>query len=326
MLPENDGEQSVDRGDEYDSSESAGKIEESSVETNLNQEDSGDEAAAAAAVAKAELDKNEESDKAAAEEIDDKGRDEKGRFIPKERFDEAVQRERDEKSRIASRLHELERREADRAISENVEEAAAAIKTLIGEHTTLISDGELDKASEKMSQIIQLQGNMQERRAAAMATASATQAKSEVQYDAVVARLEMDYPEINPEDTENFDRESVRRVQAYMTGLIQMDSMTPSMALQEAVSTILGAKRAEQNQTDADKQKEADAEGLRRKEAAVKKNVDAQGKQPANLKDVGQDHDKEGGSLDAAAVMKMSWEEFVKLPEEKLSEMRGDHV
>ncbi|TFH39935.1 MAG: hypothetical protein E4H01_17415 [Lysobacterales bacterium] len=58
----------------------------------------------------------------------------------------------------------------------------------------------------------------------------------------------------------------------------------------------------------------------------MKKAIDAKNKQPASTGSVGKDHDKEGGPLDAAAVMKMSWDEFVALPESKLSEMRGDFV
>jgi len=334
MPPEDTGEENVDRGDDYVAPQDAGKQEELPLETTENQDeqDSGD-----LDLGDTDTDTDTgDTEKAAAADSDDtdageaaKVRDEKGRFIPKERFDEAVQREREEKERVATRLAELEKREADRAVSEDLQEASAKIKELIGEHTQLISDGELEKASDKMEEMLQLQGDMQARRAEAVAQQSSSQAKSEIQYDAVVAKLEIDYPEINPEDPEHFDREAVRRVQAYMTGLINMEGMSPSKALQESVTTILGAKRAEEKADEKsaeEKAEEAAAMGMRRKEAAVTKNVETQKKQPADLKDVGQDHDKEGGPLDASAVMKMSWEEFVKLPEEKLSEMRGDHM
>ena len=320
MPPEQDETQAVDRGDDYTPPETAGKVEEAPVETKPD-EDSGDLDVSAADETETEV-----AAKEATDEEEKPVRDEKGRFIPKERFDEAVQRERDEKDRIAARLAELEKREADRAVSEDMQQASEKLATLSKEHTQLISDGELDKAAEKMTEMLQLQSDMQERRAQALAKESGAQTKNEMQYDAMVARLELEYPEINPDDAEHFDRDAVRRVQAYMTGLIQMENMSPGKALQESVTTILGAKRAEEDKTDEAKAKEAEDLGMRRKEAAVSKAVDAQAKQPASLKDVGQDHDKEGGSLDAAAVMKMSWEEFVKLPEDKLSEMRGDHV
>lgn len=320
MPPEQDENQAVDRGDEYTPPAPAGEEKEPPVEAKENQ-DSGN---LEPDPTEAELAEAKAAEEAEAQAKQD--RDEKGRFIPKERFDEAVQRERDEKARLATRLQELEKREADRAVSEDLQQASEKLQELSKEHTQLISDGELDKAAEKMTEMLQLQSDMQERRTQAIAQQTSQSTKDEVQYDAMVARLELDYPEINPEDTENFDRDAVRRVQAYMTGLIQMEKMSPSKALQESVTTILGAKRAEEQETDADKAKEAEDLGMRRKEAAVSKAMEAQEKQPADLKDVGKDHDKEGGSLDAAAVMKMSWEEFVKLPEDKLSEMRGDHV
>jgi len=248
------------------------------------------------------------------------------KFIPKDRFDEAVQRERAEKERVAAQLAELQKREADRAVAADMTKASAQIKDMIKEHTKMLADGELDQASDLMGDILQLQSDMADYRSRAYADQGRTAAKSEMQYDAVVAKLEMDYPEINPDNTDVFDRDAVRKVQAYMTGLMQMDNMSASKALQESVATILGAKRAKENLTDDAKRKAAEDLGMRRKEAAVTKAVDAQGRQPAALKDVGKDHDKEGGSLDAAAVMKMSWDEFIKLPEDKLSQMRGDHV
>jgi len=250
----------------------------------------------------------------------------KGVLIPKERFDAAVQRERSEKERVAAQLAELQKREADRAVSADMQQAAAKIKVMIKDHTQLLADGELDKASELMGDILQLQSDMADRRSQAYADQGRSQAKSEIQYDGVVAQLEMEYPEINPDDVENFDREAVRKVQAYMTGLMQTENLTASKALKEAVTTILGAKRAAEDQSDDAKRRAAEELGMRRKEAAVTKNLAAQGKQPANLKDVGKDHDKEGGPLDASAVMKLSQEEFNKLPEDKLAQMRGDYI
>jgi hypothetical protein len=342
MPPENDGEQEVDRGDNFEPTEPTGEVKEPAAETKPDLEGAadldigdagddkeggdageGDDAAEAAAG-----DDAAQAAAAGADEGGDAGRDAKtGQFIPKDRFDEAVGRERAEKERLGTRLQELENREADRSISADMEAASAKITVLIGEHTKLISDGDLDGASAKMGDIIALQGDMQAARSQAIAAQSSSQTKNEMQYDAVVGRLELEYPEINPEDIENFDKEAVRKVQAYMTGLISMDKMSPSAALQESVATILGAKRAaeaEENQTEEEKEAAATAAGLRRKEVAVGKALDAQGKQPADLQDVGKDHDKEGGTLDAAAVMKMKWEDFIKLPEEELSKMRGD--
>lgn len=261
----------------------------------------------------------EEEVKAEKEEAQPE-RDDKGRFIPKERFDEAVRKERSEKDELTRRLKELEDREAQRAVVNDMAEAQKVVKEMIKQHTSLLADGELDKAADLMEKILELKEEMSDRRAAAKADMAKTQAKEEVRYDALVARLEVDYPQINP-DSDLFDRDSVRRIQALMTGLMQTERMSPTQALAEATKTLLGDAKK-----DAPKAEKAADMGMRRKEEAVKKALDVKTKQPASSKDVGLDHDKVGGPLDSSSVMKMSWDEFVKLPESKLAELRGDNI
>jgi hypothetical protein len=101
-----------------------------------------------------------------------------------------------------------------------------------------------------------------------------------------------------------------------MSGFMQTQRMAAPQALAKAAKMLL---------TEKAKTPGADP-GLKRKEDAVKKALDAKGKQPASTGGVGIDHDKEGGPLDAAAVMKMNWDEFVKLPDSELSKMRGDYL
>jgi hypothetical protein len=247
-------------------------------------------------------------------------RDDKGKFIPKDRFDEAVRKERSEKEALANRLKEYEAKEAQRNVAADLTEANKAVKDMIKQHTSLLADGELDKAADLMEQILELKEEISDRRATAKAETAKVQAKEEVRYDALVAKLEADYPMINP-DADEFDRDAVKRVQAYMTGLMQTERMSPSQALKAAVETML-TKKADPAPA-AEKASEA---GMRRKEDAVKKALEAKGKQPPSTKDVGLDHDKTGGAMDASAVMKMSWDEFVRLPESKLAELRGDFV
>lgn len=251
---------------------------------------------------------------------DDRERDEKGRFIPKDRFDEAVRKERSEKEALANRVKEFEAKEAQRNVAADFAEAQKAVKEMIKQHTSLLADGELDKAADLMEKILEVKEEMADRRASAKAEMAKTQAKEEVRYDAMVAKIEADFPQINP-DAPEFDRDAVKKVQAYMTGLMQTERMSPSQALKEAVDTLLSPKKS-----DAPAKEKAEELGMRRKESAVKKAVDAKGKQPPSTKEVGLDHDKTGGALDASAIMKMSWDEFVKLPDSKLAELRGDYV
>lgn len=237
--------------------------------------------------------------------------------IPKARFDEAVRKERSEKEEYARRLKEYEEKEAQRNVAQDYSEAQKYVKELIKQHTNLLADGELEKAADLMEQILEMKDAVAERKADAKAMSAKDQAREEVKYDALVAKLESDYPQINPE-AEEFDKATVRKVQAMMSGLMQTERMSPSQALKEATETILGAVKASAaNSTET---------GIRRKEAAVSKAMAAKGKQPPSTNNIGLDHDKEGGALDSSAVMKMSYDEFVKLPDSKLSELRGDFV
>ena len=239
--------------------------------------------------------------------------------IPKSRFDEAVQKERGEKAALAARVQEYEERDAQTQVTNDFAEAQKMVKDMIKQHTAFLADGELDKASDLMERILGLNQAIGDRKADMKALQTKFAAKEEVQYDAMVAKLEVDYPQINP-DSDEYDKAVVENVQAMMAGFMQGQRMTGPQALAKAVKVLLPAPGT------AAKPDKGDDVGLKRKAAAVKTALDAKGKQPASLGGVGQDHDKEGGALDAAAVMKMTWDEFVKLPDEKLAEMRGDHV
>ena len=245
-------------------------------------------------------------------------RDDKGKFIPKDRFDEAVRKERAEKDQMSQRLQELEQREQQRATAVDLEGAAKQVKALVKEHTSLLADGDLDDASNMMEQILTLQANITDHRTATAANNAKDQAKQEIHYDTLVSRLEAEYPAIDP-DNADFDNDAVRKIQALMTGFIQTENASPAKALQEAIGTILGSPASKDNPALQD-------EGLRRKEAAVAKAIDASAKQPASTKEIGLDSDKVGGPLDATAIMKLSYDEFEKLPDTKLAEMRGDYI
>lgn len=307
--------QDVDRGDNFPPPEAP--VEETPVDQEAVQDTETAVEAAEEAAESAEGTAEQEASADAA-----KQRDDKGRFIPKDRFDEAVRKERGEKELLQRRLQEMEQKEAQRNVVADFAEAQKVIKDMIKEHTSLLADGELDKAADLMEQILEMKAEISDRKADAKAQTAKAQAKEEVRYDALVAKIEADYPQINP-DADEFDRDAVKKVQAYMTGLMQTERMSPSQALKEAVETLLGATKQQPPAPAAEKAAEL---GVRRKEGAVKKALEAKAKQPASTKEVGLDHDKEGGALDASAVMKMSWDEFVKLPDSKLAELRGDFV
>lgn len=264
----------------------------------------------------------EEVVEAAAEEEDEP----KEHKIPKSRFDEAVQKERAERAKLEAQLKQYRDREQMQRDAENFEESQAKIKEMLKQHSSLLADGELDKASDVMEQVLQLRDDMQNARMAKQADNARNSAKIEVQYDATVTRLEAEYPEINP-DSDEFDQTVVRRVQMMVTGIMQNEGKNPAEALQEATDILLKpAKEARGKDLRNKPSEEAVEQGMRRTQQQIDKNIQTANKQPPATESVGQDHDKTGGPLDADTLTKMSWEEFIKVPDDELAKMRGDYL
>jgi hypothetical protein len=245
-------------------------------------------------------------------------RDDKGKFIPKARFDEAVQKERDKAAAIAARNAELESHLAAQTTSQDIEAAQKIVKDLIKQRNSHLGDGELEKAGQIDEKIFELQEAIAERKAEIKAEQSKAQAVETMKYDSIVERLEADHPEIDPDNEEMYDEEVVAELRALMIGYQQSQRLSPAQALQKAAKKVFGGLKV------PPKEDKAAEEGMRRKSEAVEKNLEASRKQPASTKDVGLDHDKKGGGLDAKSVLNMKYDEFVKLGDDVLSRLRGD--
>jgi hypothetical protein len=251
---------------------------------------------------------------------------EKGHMIPKTRFDQAVGKERSRAEIAEAELNKYRQRDQMMSDSENFEAAQAKVKELLGQHSSLLADGELEKASDVMEAVLQLRDDMQNVRMARQADNARNSAKIEVEYDRVVEQLETAYPEINPDD-DAFDQSIVANVQAMVTGIMQTEGKNPAEALVKATDILLKPLKDAKGETLRDKpSEEAIQQGMRRQQAQIDKNLEAAERQPPSTAEVGQDHDKTGGALDAEMVANMSWEEFVNIPDEELAKMRGDFV
>lgn len=281
------------------------------------------EAAAAPEKEVPEPEPEKEAEAAAAKESDE---DNKEPRIPKSRFDQAVQRERERAAQAEAALKQYREREKQQQDAHDFEASRAKIKEMLKEHSSLLADGDLEKASDVMENVLQLRDDMQNARMTMQANNARDSAKIEVKYDATVSRLEAEYPEINP-DADEFDESTVRRVRMMVTGLMQNEGKNPADALQEATDILLKPAKEAKGATLRDKPSEEAVEsGLRRTQQQISKNLKAAEQQPPVTAAVGQDHDKTGGALDAEMVSKMSWDEFVKVPDEELAKMRGDFI
>lgn len=247
-------------------------------------------------------------------------RDEKGRFVPRERFNEAVEKEREKAKAAAARAAELESQLAAQATSKDIVDAQKVLREYVKERNSLLSDGKLDQATELDNKIFELQEAIAERKAEIKAETFRTQAVETMKYDTLVERLELEHPEINP-DADEYDEDAAMELRALMRGYQTELKLSPAAALQRAAKRFFVAKAAPAKEAEPEKAKE---EGLRRKQEAAERNVDAAKAQPPSNKDVGLDHDKKGGGLDAKTIMSMKYDEFVKLGDDVLSRLRGD--
>ena len=192
------------------------------------------------------------------------------------------------------------------------------------EYTRLLADGEIDKAAALMREIRVADRQITEAKSEMRVQASIAQTTEQVRYDAALERIESAYDALNP-DSDAFDKEVLAEVVEMKIFYERMRSMTSTVVLQAAVKKILGQEdRSQEKATDiAPRVTKEDVAAARTKEA-VSKNAAAAGKTPANFSKVGIDSDKAGGSLNAKDVMKMSQEDFKKLPDDVLARMRGD--
>ena len=245
--------------------------------------------------------------------------------IPLARHKEILEKEREQRAALQAEITQLKQRgmvaDSTQAASADFAATEAEVLKLEDEYATLLTDGEIKKATAVMAQIRQAERRMAETKAELKVQAATVQIAETTRYNTVLSRIESAYPELNP-DHEEFNESVMTRV-AKMSRMNQLDGMTPSAALQDAVDTIVGATTAKQEAaTTVTPRVTTD-----RKKDAVASTVKAVAKTPPSLARVGLDSDRLGGGAEsAAAVIKMSQKEFAQLSDAALAKMRGDEL
>lgn len=322
MAPAGDGADlggAVDRGDDFDSMDPDEPEEvEKKPEPKAADEDDIDPEDP-----DGELKEGEEAEKKA-----DKPK--KDSRIPLSRHKELLEKERAKRADLERQLAQFQKGGEVAALNENITKAEDDILNLEKEYNTLLADGELDKASAKMTEIRRLERQINESRSDMKIAAAEARATERARYNIALERIESVYPELNPDD-DTYDEELMQDVVDLKAAYESRRNMTPTEAMQAAVRKLLGTRTKSQEKaldttprvSDKDVANEVRAE---RKKDAVTKAVKAVEKQPPSTAKVGLDSDKAGGGLSAKDVLKMSQEDFRKLPEEVLARMRGDEV
>lgn len=264
-------------------------------------------------------------------EPEEQPRDEKGKFagIPKARFDEAVGKERELREAAERRAVELERQlanaEQSKVKTAQLEELEAGIVALEKKHADLLIDGNVEGAAAVMREIRLSERQIARAEAATLSSQQTSQALESERFDTAVARLEADYPLLNPK-SDTYDEDLVGFVLSKQRDLMTQEGLSPSQALTKAAVKVMD-RFGKQGEPVADKEGLANAKVVEdRKQAQVKKNLDTLAKQPANLKESGIDSDKAGQTGKLPDVTTMTSEEFDALPASMKSRMRGDLI
>lgn len=250
--------------------------------------------------------------------------------IPLARHKEMLEKERTKRAELEQKLQQYQRGGEVAELNEGITKAEDKLMGLEKEYSKLLADGEVEKASALMSQIRNLERQVVEAKSDMKIAAAEARATERARYNIALERIEQAYPELNA-DHEDYDEELMQDIVDLKASYEDRRGLTPTDAMQKAVDKLLGTRtKAQQKAIDTtprvtDKDVAAEVKDARKKDA-VKKTLDAVGKQPPNAAKVGLDSDKAGGSLTSKDVLKLSQDDFSKLSDEMLAQLRGDDL
>lgn len=243
--------------------------------------------------------------------------------IPLSRHEAVLAKEREKRADLERQLLQFQTGKAAETANADIAAMETSVQAMEKEYSTLLADGQVDKAIALMTKIRTSERQMAAARTSAEIRAVETRAVEQVRYSTAVERIEASYPQLN-EDHADFNAELMNDVMD-LKAVYQTRGMTATQSLQKAVQLLVPTTTAAQSDATTVTPRVAPKAVDERKAAAVKKTVDAIEKTPPSLSKVGLDGNKlGGGALDAKAVMGMSQRDFAKLNEADLAQMRGD--
>ena len=259
-----------------------------------------------------------------AEEADE-AKDEKPKKdsrIPLARHKEMMDKGRAERDSLVAQIAKLQQGSQVSQTNEAIEATEVKLVAMETEYNKLLADGDIDKATAKMSEIRRLERTVGEQKSNINAQASEARAVERVRYDTVVERLEAAFPQLNP-DAEEFDKESTGGV-LDLKEAFEAKGLSPSAALQRAVKYVMGAGTAKEKSATS-VTPNVDVAAVRKQEA-LKRNIAASKSTPASTAKTGLNNDKAGGQLTGERAMAMSQDEFAGIDEAMLAKLRGDEI
>lgn len=254
---------------------------------------------------------------------DTPAKDKREQRIPLSRHKDMLEKERAKRSELEQRLAQFQQGGQVAQLNENITGAEDRIMEMEKEYVNLLADGELDQAAALNAQIRRLERQIVEAQGDMKIAAAEARATERARYNIALERIESAYPVLN-EDHDDYDAELMTDV-IDLKNAYERKGLTPTSAMQKAVDKVVGfnTKRQESALETTPRVSTKDVAAERRKEG-VTRTLDAVNRQPPRTGRVGMDSDKAGGSLTAKDVIRLSQDDFHKLPESALAKMRGD--
>ena len=245
--------------------------------------------------------------------------------IPLSRHKDLLEKERAKRADLERQLSQFQRGTEVASLNQDITQAEESILAMEKQYNALLGEGELDKAAALMSKIRQAERSIGDAKNDMKIAAAEARATERARYNVALERIESAYPQLN-EDHGDYDEALMEDV-IDLKGAYERKGLTPTAAMQKAVDKLLGTSTKKQEAAIDTTPRVADKDvAAERKKDAVKKTLDAVGKTPPSTTKVGMDSDKAGGSLTAKDVMKLSQDDFRKLPDDVLARMRGDEL
>lgn len=268
----------------------------------------------------------EEIDAEAEEAKDEEPKSKKDSRIPLSRHKEILEKEREQRASLERQLAQYQNGQQVANVNEEITALENNVLKLEKEYASLLTDGEIDKATAVMQQIRKAERDMAESKSDMKIHAAEIRATERARYNTALERVEAAFPTLNP-DHDDYDEAAMAEV-ADLKSAYEMKGLTPTAALQKAVKMIVEPRTTRQEVATSSNPRVGEKDiAAERKKDAVEKTVKAVAKTPPSLSRVGLDGDKLGGGANSAeAVMKMSQKEFAQLSEEALARMRGDDL
>lgn len=245
--------------------------------------------------------------------------------IPLARHKEMMEKGRVEREALQAQLAQYQQGQQVARVNEAIEVTETKLVELEVAYNKLLADGNIEKATEKMTEIRRMERTIGEQKTSMQVQAAEARAVERVRFDTTVERLEAAYPALNP-DHEDFSKETVAEV-LELQAAFKGQGATPSDAMQRAVKYVLGATTTKEKvATEVTPNVKAADVAAERKAAALATSIAAAKATPASTAKIGQNSDEKGGALTAEKAMKLSQEAFAKLNEADLARMRGDDI